>query len=216
MTIEAVNSMLKFLEEPESVIYAFLTTNNENNVLPTILSRCQILRLKTVKRDTVIKEAEEMNINPSDAELLSYFYNDPELIFAVMNPNDDIKKEEKEEYLESKESFVGLLNALDSGDYREAVYYVDKEIIPVVKSKETARFFIDMLTQAFEDLVNIKSNRDITLKSYATILNSLANKLPHINESLIEILKQRNLVNMNINISLQLDHLIIYITKEKL
>ena len=48
MSVEAVNSILKFLEEPESEIYAFLTTNNENNVLPTIISRCQLLRLKPV------------------------------------------------------------------------------------------------------------------------------------------------------------------------
>ena len=50
--------------------------------------------------------------------------------------------------------------------------------------------------------------------TYATILNALAEKLPHLHESLTEILKQRNLVN--VNIGLQLDHLIIYITKEKL
>ena len=41
MTLEAVNSILKFLEEPEGEVYAFLTTNNLNNVLPTIISRCQ-------------------------------------------------------------------------------------------------------------------------------------------------------------------------------
>ena len=85
-----------------------------------------------------------------------------------------------------------------------------------MKSKESMRFFIDFLTEAFEDLLNITCNREITLESYATIFNDLAGKLPHINESLVEILKQRNLVNSNVNISLQLDHLILYITKEKL
>ena len=73
-----------------------------------------------------------------------------------------------------------------------------------------------MLTQAFEDLVNIKYTRDITLKSYDTILKVLAQKLPHLDETLVEILKQRNLVNLNVNISLQLDYLIMYITKEQL
>lgn len=39
----ASNSLLKFLEEPEEGIYAFLITSNINKVLPTIKSRCQVL-----------------------------------------------------------------------------------------------------------------------------------------------------------------------------
>ena len=215
MGVEAINSILKFLEEPESEIYAFLTTNNENNVLPTIISRCQLLRLKPVDRKEVIEGAIELNVPKEDAELLSYFYNDPELIFDLLNPKEG-EEEEKENYLRGKEAFIDLLNALNSSDVREAIYYVDKEIIPMIKSKESMRFFLDMLVQAFEDLLNIKCSRDITLESYATILNDLADKLPHINESLLEIMKQRNIVNLNVNNSLQLDHLIIYITKEQL
>ena len=215
MTTEAVNSMLKFLEEPDSPVYAFLTTNNENNVLPTILSRCQILHLKTVDRKKVIEDAIDLGVNKDDAELLSYFYNDSELIFELLNPHED-EEEEKENYLRGKEAFIDLLSALNSDNPKEAIYYVDKEIIPMIKSKESMRFFLDMLVQAFEDLLNIKCSRDITLESYATILNDLSNKLPHINESLLEIMKQRNIVNLNVNNSLQLDHLIIYITKETL
>ena len=76
------------------------------------------------------------------------------------------------------------------------------------------RFFIDLLTEFFEDLLNKKCNREISLKSYDTILTSLLTKLPHIELSLNELLKQRNLVNTNINISLQLDHITSYISKE--
>ena len=216
MGVEAINSMLKFLEEPDSEVYAFLTTNNQNNVLPTILSRCQILHLKTIDRKKIIEEAIEMNIDSRDAELLSYFYNDAELIFNLMNPTTDEAEEEKESYLKSRDAFEDLLNALKDGESRDAMYIIDRDVVPSVKTKEAMRFFIDMLTQAFEDLVNIKYSRDITLKSYDTILKVLSNKLPHLDESLVELLKQRGLVNANINISLQLDHLIMFITKEKL
>jgi DNA polymerase III subunit delta' len=41
-TNEAVNALLKFLEEPKGDVVAILTTNNRSKVLPTILSRCQI------------------------------------------------------------------------------------------------------------------------------------------------------------------------------
>lgn len=42
----SANTILKFLEEPEDDIVAFLVTDNRYHVLDTILSRCQILNLK--------------------------------------------------------------------------------------------------------------------------------------------------------------------------
>ena len=209
MTLEAVNSILKFLEEPEGEVYAFLTTNNLNNVLPTIISRCQTLNLKSIDRHEIIKEAIDLSIEEEDAELLSYFYNDSELIFDFLKD-----KEESENYFISKKAIKGLLETLQNGNDKDAIYYVQKEIIPLIKTKEEMRFFVDLLSEVYEDLLNIKCNRDIYLNSYATILSSLADKLPHIELSLSEILKQRNLVNMNLNISLQIDHIMLYIVKE--
>lgn len=45
MRLEAANAILKFLEEPEENIIAILMTNNINNVLPTIISRCKVIKL---------------------------------------------------------------------------------------------------------------------------------------------------------------------------
>ena len=41
----ASNSLLKFLEEPEKNIYAFLISSNVMKVLETIKSRCQLIML---------------------------------------------------------------------------------------------------------------------------------------------------------------------------
>lgn len=40
----ASNKLLKFLEEPEENIIAILITENKNNLLKTIISRCQLIR----------------------------------------------------------------------------------------------------------------------------------------------------------------------------
>ena len=45
MRPETANSMLKFLEEPDNNITAFLMTNNIEAVLETIISRCQVIKL---------------------------------------------------------------------------------------------------------------------------------------------------------------------------
>ena len=210
MGVEAINSILKFLEEPGSEIYAFLTTNNENNVLPTIISRCQLLRLKLVNRQEVIEDAISLNVPQEDAELLSYFYNDGELIYDIVND-----KEKVDDYKDAKDAFVDFLEALKKDDKREAIFYAQTSIIPLVKTKESARFFLDMLVEGFEDILNIQQGKSPILKSYDTILKELSDKLAHVDESLIEILKDRNLINLNVNTSLLMDHLVFSIIEEK-
>lgn len=51
MRSETANSMLKFLEEPQNDIIAILITNNFNNLLSTIISRCQLIRLGTTNEN---------------------------------------------------------------------------------------------------------------------------------------------------------------------
>ena len=209
MKAVTVNALLKFLEEPKENVYAFLTTNNENSILQTIISRCQTMHLKLVDRNEVIKEAIEMGCESKDAELLSYFYNNSELIYDLLNNKDEAKP-----YLQSKEALDELLESFAKGNKKESVFLMQNKIEPLINSKESFRFFIDLLLQIFEDLLNIQNSREITLKSYDTILHDIVANLSHIDRSLLEILKQRNLVNDNLNISLQLDHLIFEIVKE--
>ena len=43
MTVQAANSLLKFLEEPNYQVTAILSTEHVHQILPTILSRCQVM-----------------------------------------------------------------------------------------------------------------------------------------------------------------------------
>lgn len=209
MTIEAVNSILKFLEEPRPNVFAFLTTNNENAILPTIISRCQTMHLKLIDRNKIIKEATEFMVPLEDAELLSFFYNDAELILDYIHD-----EEASAPYVVAKDMVVSLLSLLAEGDKKQAVYYMQSKVGTAINKKESLRFFLDMLAHFFEDIVNIQNNNTITLSSYDTILKSLASNIKNAENGLLEIQKQRNLVNLNINIPLQLDHLLFEIVKE--
>lgn len=63
MRSETANSMLKFLEEPDNDIVAILMTNNYNNILSTIISRCQIIRLNNNNDININNELMEIAIN---------------------------------------------------------------------------------------------------------------------------------------------------------
>ena len=209
MTIEAINSILKFLEEPGQQIYAFLTTNNENSVLPTIISRCQVLRLKLIDKNIVISDAVAEGVDKKDAELLSYFYNDGELIKEILENED-----ENTAFFAAKNNFEEVIKVMDENDNDAIIYFVQSTVSNQIKSKESCRYFINMLVMAFEDMIAIQNEKQPFLESYATILEHLANKLPHINESLIELLRCATAINTNVNITLLIDHVFYTIIKE--
>ena len=209
MTIEAINSILKFLEEPGQQIYAFLTTNNENSILPTIISRCQVLRMKLIDKNIVINDAVSFGVDKKDAELLSYFYNDGELIKEII---DD--QENNEVFFTAKKCFEETIQVMDESDKDALIYYVQGNISNQIKSKEACRYFINMLVMAFEDMIAISNEKQPFLESYATILEHLSTKLSHISESLIELLRCATAINTNVNITLLIDHIFYIITKK--
>ena len=51
MTVQAANSLLKLLEEPPPGWLFFLTASDPTLILPTVLSRCQTLRLKPFRKE---------------------------------------------------------------------------------------------------------------------------------------------------------------------
>ena len=205
MTAVAVNSLLKFLEEPGKNIFAFLTTENESKILPTIISRTQVLRFREIDRSRVQKDAENMGVFAEDAEILSGFYNDAKTIKEIT---------ESKEYEQAKKCLTDQLNSLVVSP-EEAIYTNQRYVIPMLKQQPVARLYIKMLTEIFKELLNLSVNETITLKSYDNILHELLNHVSHIDKSLIVLMSSLKKLDYNVNIGLLLDHIIYTITKEE-
>ncbi len=207
MTLEAINSILKFLEEPKDNVYAFLTTNNEEGVLPTIRSRCQVMHLVPVNKREIVNESIDLGVNKEDAEILSYLYNDADLISELVS-----NKDSYEDYKNTLNLVTTLISSLE--DKAKFRYTMDKEIIPQVKTKEQIRDFLDILIIFFEEALNIKNGLIPFLESYDTIISNLIDGVVNLDNSLTEILKARNEINLNVNTGLLLDHLVNVITSK--
>ncbi|MFU2203774.1 DNA polymerase III subunit delta' [Streptococcus hyovaginalis] len=68
----AANSLLKVMEEPQSHIYLILLVNDDNHLLPTIKSRCQLFHFK--KNETILVEAlEKRGLLKNQASLLASY-----------------------------------------------------------------------------------------------------------------------------------------------
>jgi len=71
-TPEAANCLLKTLEEPPSRVVLLLTASSSNILLPTIVSRCQLLPLRPLSTETVRQVlSEKWQVEPEKAHLLA-------------------------------------------------------------------------------------------------------------------------------------------------
>lgn len=205
MTPEAVNSLLKFLEEPSSSTYAILTTQNEDKVLPTIISRCERLRLILTPRREVYDEAIALDVPKEDAEILSYFYNDGSLLKEAS---------QKEDYQRIRDATIDAVEALSrSSHYARFVF--EKDVTPLLATKQSARFFFDLLTLFFQDVVAAKGGSPLSLTSYDKIIAEAAEKLPHVESSLLSIMTLRGEIELNIRVGLILAHLVNVLTTKE-
>lgn len=60
LTIEAQNALLKILEEPPNHTLIILATNTKETLLPTIISRCQVIQLEETEIKLSAKETLEL------------------------------------------------------------------------------------------------------------------------------------------------------------
>lgn len=104
-TEEALNAFLKNLEEPQENVKYILTTISFQNVLPTIVSRCQIIRIG----------AKEKSSSSSDSEYSAYV---SATTSERLKANEKIKsKEEALEFLHNLISYLHFQLHQDGQDY---------------------------------------------------------------------------------------------------
>lgn len=72
LSVEASNSLLKVLEEPPPRVVLLLTTTDANMLLPTIVSRCQLIKLQPVSAGAIARHLHgRLGIDEGRASLLA-------------------------------------------------------------------------------------------------------------------------------------------------
>lgn len=76
MSANASNSLLKFLEEPVSDALIILTTPSKSQILPTILSRMQVVDFHSISQKSAYDQFIAQDLSVADAELMSLLTRD--------------------------------------------------------------------------------------------------------------------------------------------
>ena len=201
-TSEAVNSLLKFLEEPNEDIYAIITTENINNVLPTIISRCLNMRLNKASKQELVVEVLKKDISLEDALILSSFNGSVGLI-------EDCYTNTK--YLTLKDLVIEIFSEYVEGN--NIVYFGQVELSEYVQNKNNFRLFLDVLEVFMLDVINC-NQEGISFVEHKDLLKQVNDKMKNIGDKIQKIMEYKSAINLNANLKLLLDSLLIYLKGE--
>lgn len=158
----ASNSLLKFLEEPEKNIYAFLISSNVSKLLETIKSRCQIIMLDNLKLSNFNDLSKEFSENIID--FLVKFENLRETVLAYLYDYFS-KKEEKENVINfiiiSKYFYRDVLNYKLFKKIEYFNQYSDK--IKDISNKRNEKYLTNMLILLFKSENMLEYNLNLGL-----------------------------------------------------
>ena len=105
-TVEAANALLKTLEEPPAQVVLLLTATEADALLPTIVSRCQVLSLRALPL-SLVKETlvSHWGTDPTQADLLAHL-SGGRLGWAVQALEDEMLLTRRAEHLDNLGSLL--------------------------------------------------------------------------------------------------------------
>ena len=150
MNGQAQNALLKTIEEPPAYGIILLLTTNADSFLPTILSRCITLNLKTVNEDLIKTHLmKKYQIPDYQAEVCA--------AFAQGNVGKAIQLASSEEFKELKSSALSLVKKLEDMD----LYELNGLIKEINGYKDIVQEYLDLLTLWFRDVLYMKATNDV-------------------------------------------------------
>ena len=156
----AANALLKTLEEAPSYAVLILTADNPEQLLPTIVSRCEVLRLRPLPIEDVRRDLENSGLETDQANLIAHI--------SGGRPGYARQLLESESLLEKREDRLNDLQNLIAASRVEKFAYADR----LARDKDSMRqailiwlsYWRDVMlrtAQAETPLVNMDRNVEI-------------------------------------------------------
>ncbi|WP_050637006.1 hypothetical protein [Candidatus Stoquefichus sp. SB1] len=194
-TPEAMNSLLKVLEEPIDGVYAIFTCQNLSRVLPTIQSRCQVIQLLPNSKLMLKEQLTKNDIPIDDVNILTELFD---------------TYDECQPYIES-EMFDSL--KLEVFHFIEDLYFhrdnliinVETHLMKDFKDKEKVQLFLNMLVLGLRDLFHVKHSMELTYPSYRSLYEKINEPEDELVRKIDIILNAEYLLSTNANVMLLID-----------
>jgi DNA polymerase III subunit delta' len=197
MSVSAANSLLKTLEEPPGNALIILLTENAGMLLPTVRSRCQLLRFAPLSPEHVLSLLERSGMAAETAALVAPMSGGS--LQRALELDNEALTARREAVL----SRVGQLTI-----HRIATVFDASEELS--GNRDATLELLDMLLSFFRDAVHLGAgSEEIVNRSVRPAIESIATRrsFPRNLELLESIYETRRDVQRNANPKLALDHL---------
>jgi DNA polymerase-3 subunit delta' len=203
INISAANSLLKFLEEPHPNTYAILTTANIHRVLPTIISRSQVVQFASLDKSLIEKELLDEGYQNEHAKIASLVSN--RLGDALTLLSDDF-------FIETIELVKEMYQML-SGVHDSLVTHLHEHGEFIFQSNESLKLFLSIMILHQKDLLHVymEHSQSLVFHDHLEISKEIASRKSkeRITGELEEMLSLQSRLDHYINQRLAVDNLLI-------
>ncbi|KRM86801.1 DNA replication ATPase [Lacticaseibacillus thailandensis DSM 22698 = JCM 13996] len=144
MTAAAANSLLKFFEEPYPGMLIILTTTNRNGLLPTVLSRAQVIQFPAPRRRDVEAQLVKAGVAASRAGVVARMTVSVDDGVALANDEDVAKR------IHVMLQLVARLAAHDE----LAFPFIQTDVVKACPDRDSQRQFVRLLALAYSEAIN--------------------------------------------------------------
>lgn len=202
MRMETQNSLLKTLEEPPHYINIILITSNSNNIIPTILSRCQIINFYPIEKNKIEKMlVSKYGKTREEANFIAHFTNG--------SLGKAITYSESLDFFKLRDETLDIVDQIVRGDKFNIFISIDFFNV----HKEDYEDILDILLYWFKDLILYKKvgsselliNQDkISLLSKQSFL-----KEEKINDIIYTVIETKENINRHVNYQLAIETMLL-------
>lgn len=167
MTASAANSLLKFIEEPSGNVTALLLTANKQLMLPTIISRTQVIEFPPLRSAELQKTFEAAEIPPQSAQMLRQLTNSVSQAQTLMADN----------WLpQAAEQLWRWFDEVVKGEPRSFVA-VQVNLVVLAKDATQQGVLLDLVAALFQDLLQlhfeVDAESELSFGQYQSQLTAL-------------------------------------------
>lgn len=188
----AANSLLKFMEEPDNkLVYGLLTSSNQANILPTITSRAQIIRVLAKEENIVYNELSKEEYDTYLVKSISLITKD------LVEANELIRSENLVVVIEFVNNYFNNYNNFSILDLNP--------INNIIVDRKLYQILVELLLINYQQLLLNNLEEEVFLTE---IINDETTKLSkkyllkNIDLLKDEIIKQSSYININLSFDL--------------
>ena len=208
MTEAAQTALLKTIEEPPAYAMIILLTDNYENLLETIRSRCVILTTRPLGKEEITEYLiRNLQMEPERAKIAAGFCRG--------NVGKAIHFASSDDFQEMKEDTLTLLKKIDDMDISDIMSYIKD----LANRKGKINEYLDLMLLWYRDILMFKVTKDANILLYREEYNTISHQASKRNYEDIEniinaIDKAKIRLDANVNFETAIELLLLTI-KEK-